>query len=207
MKYVIALGGSIMCPDEINTAYLKRFSGFIKKQVKKGNKFVIITGGGKTARKYQKAAKALRVCPRDRDWIGIKATELNAELLKGIIKNKSVLIEAGQVPGGSTDWQAVKRAIALNIKEVMLLGKPDYVYTADFEKDKTARPVENLTWKEYFKIVTQKWSPGLSVPVDPTAAKLAQKKKIKIIVAAAADFKNLERILTNKNFKGTTIWQ
>jgi uridylate kinase len=207
MKYVIALGGSIMCPDEINTAYLKRFSLFIKKQVKKRNRFVIIAGGGRTARKYQKAAKKLNVSSVDQDWIGIKATELNAELLRSIIKSRAVSIEGGSIPGGSTDWQAVKRAAALNVKQVLLLGKPDYVYTADFEKDKRAKPIESLTFKEYFKIATSKWEPGLSVPVDPTAARLAQIKGIKIIVASGSDLKNLGKILDNKKFKGTTVWR
>ncbi len=207
MKYIIGLGGSIICPDKINTAYLRRFSRFIKKQVKLRNKFIIITGGGITARNYQKSALKLNVSSADRDWIGIRASQLNAELLKGLLKSKSVSIWAGQIPGRSTDWVAVKAAVDLNIKEVLLLGKPDYVYTSDFEKDKTAKPIESMTFKEYFKIIPSKWQPGLSVPIDPVAARLAQKEGIKIIVAEADNLNNLKKILENKEFKGTTIWQ
>jgi uridylate kinase len=73
--------------------------------------------------------------------------------------------------------------------------------------DKRAKPIESLTFKEYFKIATSKWEPGLSVPVDPTAARLAQIKGIKIIVASGSDLKNLGKILDNKKFKGTTVWR
>lgn len=205
MKYVIALGGSIMCPDEINTAYLRRFKKFIDKEVVQGKKFIIITGGGKTARNYQKAASKLNVSSDNRDWIGIRASQLNAELLMGILNNRFISIGGGQTPGRSTDWVAVKTAVDLNIKRVLLLGKPDYVYTADFEKDKNAKHIEQLSWKEYFKIIPSKWQPGLSVPVDPVAARLAQKKKIEVIVASGNDLNNVKKILEEKKFKGTTI--
>ena len=163
MKYIIGLGGSIICPDKINTAYLKRFSQFIKKQVRLKNKFIIITGGGITARDYQRSALKLNISSVDRDWLGIRASQLNAQLLKGLfdadivldrIKNfrkKPVLIGAGQIPGRSTDWVAVRAAVDLNIKKVLLLGKPDYVYTSDFEKNKKAKPIEEITFKDYSK--------------------------------------------------------
>jgi uridylate kinase len=86
------------------------------------------------------------------------------------------------------------------------LGKPDYVYTANPDKVKNAKPIEKMSFKDYFKLIPKKWSPGLHAPVDPIAAKLAMKKKIKIIVASGKDLKNFEKILKREKFKGTTIY-
>ena len=62
-----------------------------------------------------------------------------------------------------------------------------------------------ITLDDYRKIVGSKWSPRLSTPFDPTAAKFAQKNKLKVIVAAGRDLKNLQNILNDKKFKGTVI--
>jgi uridylate kinase len=44
--FVLSLGGSIIIPDDIDTKFLKQFRAAILKQIKKGNRFVIVTGGG-----------------------------------------------------------------------------------------------------------------------------------------------------------------
>ena len=75
-KFIISLGGSLIVPDRINTKFLKRFKKVIVKMVKKGQSFVIITGGGKTARKYAEAAKSLgELSSTDLDWLGFQRVE------------------------------------------------------------------------------------------------------------------------------------
>jgi uridylate kinase len=80
---VISLGGSLIIPENIDIDFLRDFKSLILSQVKKGKKFVIITGGGKICRKYQDAAKEL-CSPSgiDLDWIGIASLKMNAELLR-----------------------------------------------------------------------------------------------------------------------------
>ena len=51
---IISLGGSIVVPDKIDYNFLKKFRALILKHVKKGKRFVLICGGGATARLYQK---------------------------------------------------------------------------------------------------------------------------------------------------------
>ena len=71
-KFIIALGGSIICPKDINTNFLRKFSLFIKKEVKKGNKFIIVIGGGNISRIYQEAAsKITKLSDENKDWLGI----------------------------------------------------------------------------------------------------------------------------------------
>ncbi len=224
-KIVIALGGSIICPKEIDTNYLRQFYFLIKKEIKKGYSFIIITGGGDVARNFQKAALLVnRVPNKERDWIGIYATYLNAHLLKAVFKKEahpsifnarykvknfnqhSVIIGSGWSPGWSTDFVATQIAVDFNIKKILTLGKPDYVYNNDPAKNKDAQPIKEMKWKDYLKIIPLKWTPGLSLPVDPVAAKLAKKENKEIIVADGKNLKNLRRILREKSFNGTRLY-
>ena len=72
---VISLGGSLIVPhlsDEggIDVQFLKKFRAFIIEEVKKGKRFIIVAGGGKTARVYQKAAPQVsKASSDDLDWI------------------------------------------------------------------------------------------------------------------------------------------
>jgi len=224
-KFVIALGGSVAFPEKINVRYIKKFYSFIKQEIRRKRKFVIVCGGGYTTRKYQKtAAKIARVTNEDKDWIGIHSTRLNAHFLRTIFRKESspvvfdkrfklknfnrysVIIGSGWIPGWSTDYVAVQIAADFKINQVIMLGKPDYVYTADFEKHKSAKPIKNISWKNYLKLIPSRWSPGSHSPVDPVAAKLAMKKKIKVIVADGKKLDNLKNILDGQGFKGTTIF-
>lgn len=222
--FVISLGGSVVVPGEINTSFLKKFSEIISEEIKKGRKFCIVIGGGKISRNYQKAiAEISNASNKEKDWIGIKATELNSLLLKTIfikqanpnIFNKRfkikrfgkypVLIGCGWKPGWSTDFIAVQIAVDFKINKIINLGRPAYVYTDDFEKNSKAEIIKNISWQEYLKIIPNKWNPGLNVPIDPIAAKLAKKNKIQAIVASGEDLENFRNILDGKEFKGTFI--
>lgn len=53
---IIKLGGSLVVPNEIDVSLLKEFRRIIEDYTKKGFRFGIVVGGGKTCRKYQKVA-------------------------------------------------------------------------------------------------------------------------------------------------------
>jgi uridylate kinase len=222
--YVISLGGSLVVPNEINIKFLSLFKNIIEKKIKENKKFIIIVGGGKTARNYQNAAKALtKVSNEDLDWLGIHATRINAHLLLTIfrkyayfriIKNpkekinfkEKILIAAGWKPGFSTDYDAVLLAKTYGSDTIINLTNVDYVYDKDPNKFKSAKPFKEISWKDYLKLIEQKWIPGMSAPFDPIASKLAQKFKFKVIILNGRKLKNLENYLTNKTFKGTIIY-
>ncbi len=222
--FVISLGGSVMVPEEIDEQFLKKFKTFILKKVAAGYKFIIVTGGGKTCRKYNKAAFNVgKASQLQLDWIGIEVTKLNAILLKTIFAGKAnpiildkrgkvksfgkepLIIGCGWDPGCSTDFDTAQIAIDFNAKTVINLSNQDYIYTADPKKDKTAKPLKNITWQEFFKVSPKKRTPGMNTPFDPAASRLAQKNGLQVIVANGKNLANLEKILTGKPFKGTII--
>lgn len=208
----------------IDIGYLRRFRLFLKKQIKKGNRFVLVVGGGGVCREYQTAAaKIAKASQSDRDWVGIYSTWLNAQLLRVIFSKeaepiifdqrfkfkrfdkKPLIVAAGWQPGWSTDFEASQIAVDMGIKRVINLTNLPFVYTGDPKKDKTAKPIKEINWKEYFKVISPKWSPGMHSPFDPVASKLAQKSGLEIIVADGKDLANLAKIINGQNFRGTTI--
>lgn len=215
---VISLGGSIIVPDEIQIEFLKKFKEFILKFLKKNYKFIIVTGGGSVCREYQKAAAAItKVSDEDKDWIGIHATRLNAHLIRTIFKKEAypvvldnplkkidgkkynLFIASGWRPGWSTDYDAVLLAERFKADKIINASNITHVY------DKNKKNLNELSWKEYRKLISSKWKPGMNVPFDPVAAKMAQKLRIKVIVAKGTDLQNLENIVKNKEFEGTII--
>ena len=219
---IISLGGSLIIPDEIDLDFLRKFRNLILKHLKK-KKFFIYVGGGKTARQYQKALAKLGAKASEIDWIGIEITILNAKLIKTLFGNlcypeiivdpnkkiklkKDIFVAAGWKPGWSTDYDAVLLAKNLGgIKKIINLTNIDYVYDKDPKKFKDAKILKEIDWKNYRKIVGEKWSPGLSSPFDPISAKLAEKLRMKIIIINGRDIERLENVLRNRPFIGTEI--
>jgi len=220
---VISLGGSIINPGKIQVDFLKKFRRLILKFLKRGYRFVIVAGGGKICRDYQKAASEItKISDEDKDWIGIHATRLNAHLIRTIFKkeaypivldnplkqinggNYNVFIGSGWRPGWSTDYDAVLLAERFKARKIINASNIDYVYEKDphtkiWCRGKRAKPIKEITWAKYCKLIGSKWKPGMKVPIDPIAARLASKLKMTIIVTKGTNLKNLEQILKNKN--------
>ncbi|MFA5076078.1 MAG: UMP kinase [Patescibacteria group bacterium] len=222
---VISLGGSVLVPQEgyINYLFLKKFKEIVLKYIEQGYFFVIVTGGGKTCRLYQNAAKKVtKLVPEDVDWLGIHSTRLNAHLLRTIFRQwahqriiddprirekvkESILIGAGWRPGTSTDYDAVRLAISYGAKEVINLSNIDYVYSGDPRKDPQAKRLAKISWLDFLKLVGAKWTPGANWPFDPVASRLAKKAGIKVLVMDGHKVANFERYLKTGQFEGTTI--
>jgi uridylate kinase len=220
---VVALGGSIIYPDAIDSKFIKEFKKFVEKFTKRGTRFVLILGGGKVARTYQVAAHEVgQIANEDKDWLGIHATRLNAHLIRTIFRKiahpvvidqrgklkkltSPVTVGGGWHPGWSTDYVATVLAHDFGAGEVIIAGKPDYVYDKDPHKYKGAVPLPELSWKEYRKLIPSKWVPGSHAPVDPVAARFGQEKKVKAVIINGKDLKNFEALLKGKDFKGTII--
>ena len=215
---VISLGGSIIVPGEIQISFLKKFKEFILKFLQEGIRFIVVAGGGAIARNYQKAASQIAtISNEDKDWIGIHATRINAHLLRTIFKKEAypvvldspdkpidgekyrLFIASGWRPGWSTDYDAVLLAQRFKADKIINASNITHIY------DRNKKNLSRISWQNYRKLISSKWTPGMNVPFDPVAAKTAQKLGISVIVAKGTDLKNLANILTNKKFRGTII--
>lgn len=210
-----------MAPGEIDIGFLKNFKHALLKYLEQ-NRFFILVGGGKVARNYQKALLEFGAKNTDRDWIGINVTKLNAEIIKQMFvgncypkivtdpnvkvkTNKNIIVGAGWKPGWSTDYDAVLMAKNNNVKTIINLTNIDYVYDKNPSEFADAKPLEKVDWKSFERIVGDKWTPGLSMPFDPRASKLASRLKLKVIMINGKNLERLEDFLNNKPFIGTII--
>jgi uridylate kinase len=220
---VLSLGGSIINPGEIQIPFLKGFKEFVLGLLKQNYRLVIVSGGGKICRQYQQAADEITpLTDEDKDWLGIHTTRLNAHLLRSIFKQQAypvvlddpkkqtpnkynLFIASGWRPGRSTDYIAVLLAKRFKTTKVINASNVEYVYDKDPAKFKDAKPLKEISWPDYLKIAGKKWIPGMNVPFDPIASRIAQKERMTIIFAKGTDLSNLKNIIEDKPFKGTVI--
>ncbi len=222
---IISVGGSIIIPKSgFDIKFLKKFRELILKQVKKGNKFILVIGGGATCRVYQDAlGKAVKTNNTDLDWMGIHTTIFNAQFVRLLFKdvaygevvtdptkkvktNKKVLIASGWKPGCSSDKDAVLLAQTYGAKEVINLSNIEYVYDKDPNKYKNAKKIEEINWKYFRKnVVGYKWMPGKNVPFDPIASGLAEKLGLRVSILKGTDLVEVEKVIGGGKFKGTVI--
>ena len=221
---VVSVGGSLIVPDQIDVHFLQSLKACIERHIHNGFRFVIITGGGKTARRYQEAAKAVVTLSNDDlDWLGIHSTRLNGHLLRTIfsdiahpviIDNPDKLehadaaplyIASGWKPGHSTDFVAVEIAKRLGGKKLVNLSNIDYVYTDDPKKNAEAKPIQKISWNDFRKLLPDSWDPGLSSPFDPIAAQDAQAAGMEVAIINGAHLDELDHFIDGTPFVGTRI--
>ena len=230
MTKVLSVGGSIVVPNEPDTEFLSSFIQMVKSWLKEdeSRKLILVVGGGAPARVYQNAYKSvaektnLSSGLNDADWIGIMATRLNAQLVKAsfgdLCKNDVVynpteeisfsgriLVAAGWKPGFSTDNDAVLLAEKFNAKTVVNLSNIEKVYTDDPRKNPNAKPIDQISWSDFRKMVGDEWTPGKNCPFDPIASKKASECNMKVICASGKNIENIKNILDEKDFIGTQI--
>lgn len=228
---VLSVGGSIVVPETPDTEFLKRFVSMTTDWLAKdrSRRLILVVGGGGPARIYQGAYREIlsgisnaSADNSDADWIGIMATRLNAQLLKAsfgalcpnpVVYNPTediefkgqILVAAGWKPGFSTDNDAVLLAEKFTADTVVNLSNIEKVYTDDPRKNPDATPIDNISWTDFRKMVGDDWVPGKNTPFDPIASKKAQEMNLTVICAAGKNIENIQNILDEKDYVGTTI--
>lgn len=223
---VMSVGGSMIVPDQIDTGFLANLKAFVDTQTTThGRRFIIIAGGGKTARRYQDAAALVSdLTPDDLDWMGIHATRLNGHLLRTVFRDtayrvvitnpdevldispdEKVIIAAGYRPGCSTDLRAIQIAMRVGATKVINLSNTDYVFTDNPHTNPDAIKLEDVTWTEFRKLIPDEWAPGLSTPFDPIAAREAEAHGIEVAQINGATLNALADYLDERPFIGTRI--
>ena len=225
-RIIISLGGSLLVPESIDHIFVANFKKFILAHLKLGYHFILVTGGGKTARKYIEAAGTVtKINNEDKDWLGIHATRMNAHLVRTIFREyahprintnphdledfysapEPILVAAGWRPGFSTDFDAVILGKYLDVKRIINLSNIERVYNKDPHIHSDAKPYDELTWKEFRKIVGNRWNPGMNAPFDPIASQMAEQEGMEVAVLNGGDLKNVTNYIAGKKFVGSVI--
>ena len=227
MRVVIKIGGSLI-QDEKGNIRVERLAEYAKVVLKlrKENTDVacIIIGGGKTARKYIESARKLGAAEGLSDEIGIRAAQLNAQIMIGALDEEAyptipetlqevaeaaatgkIVLVGGLQPGQSTN--AVAALVAERIKADMLINATDVdgVYTKDPKKDPSAEKLDEVTVNELQEIINEKgFFAGKYKLFDPIALKILERSKIPTRIVNGEDPKSILRIIAGENV-GTLI--
>jgi uridylate kinase len=225
-RIIISLGGSLLVPESIDEIFIKNFKKFIVEHIEDGYRFILVAGGGKTARKYTEAAATVtEINDEDKDWLGIHATRMNAHLIRTIFREyahprintnphdledfygapEPILVAAGWRPGFSTDFDAVVLGKYLDVKRIINLSNIERVYDKDPRTNADAKPFSQLSWNDFRKIVGDTWNPGMNAPFDPIASRMAQEEKMEVAVMNGGDLANVSNYIAGKSFIGTII--
>jgi uridylate kinase len=221
---VLSLGGSLIVPEEVDVKFLRQFKKIILKSTNK-YKFIIVCGGGSTARKYISALKENGIEEKLQSLSGISATRMNArfmnyffninpeegiphttKLLKKYIKKQDVVF-CGALeykPEQTSDSTAAEIARKFNTMFINLSNVAG-LYDKNPAENKNAKFIPKISWKDFYKMAhRQKFKPGQHFILDQTASEIIMKHKITTYLLGK-NLKELENVLKNKKFKGTTI--
>lgn len=225
-RIIISLGGSLLVPESIDATFVAHFKKFIIDHIHDGYSFILVTGGGKTARKYiEAAATVTKINDEDKDWLGIHATRMNAHLVRTIFREyahprintnphdledfynivEPIMVAAGWRPGRSTDYAAVVLGKYLGVKRIMNLSNIERVYDKDPRTHADAKPYDHLNWKGFRAIIGEEWNPGMNAPFDPIASKMAEEEGMEVAVLNGGDLENASKYIAGKPFVGTII--
>jgi uridylate kinase len=220
--FVISAGGSVFIKEDINTAKIKQFCELINKFNAQGYKFVVVIGGGKTARAYQEVIKEMGANNFELDTIGINATRLNAMLFLNGIKNaypkvvekfselKIIINNYTPILGGMNEGQTTDAVAALAAEllggKFINLSNVDGIYDSDPRVDSDAVLFEKLSFNDVnFLLREKELVPGQNLFLDKQAASILTRSKIPSAFLSGEHLGDLENYLLGNSFRGTIV--
>lgn len=226
--HVIALGGSILAPDGPDVAYTRAFADLVGERLAKGDRVLVVTGGGRPARRYIMAARNFGLTEDALDEVGIAATRLNAHYLAGVLRARCgatvateihtttaataaligrhrVAVMGGTTPGHSTDHVAAALATAAEADRLYVATNVDGVYTADPRRFADAERLPELTTARLVEIVGGGWEAGRAGVVDPSCAAHAHRERLPITVLDGRNIANLRAALDGDPKVGSRV--
>lgn len=225
MRITLCFGGSILAPEKPDADLIREIAQTLRTLRSKKHDILVVTGGGEPAREYIQATRKFGVPSAHLDKIGIDVTRLHARMLisalgdlatadppttiEGAVrvafKNK-VPVMGGTAPGQTTDTVAAMLAKASGSELLIFFSDVGAVYTADPKVDPKAKKIEEMTSRELFELFAgRKAEPGMKMIIDPVAAKLIERFKIKTLVVGKHEIKRLSEIIRGAKHSGTTI--
>lgn len=221
---VLSLGGSVLVKDEDPSAYLEELAKTLV-DVSSRAKVYVVAGGGRIARFYIRAGRALGASEQYLDLMGIDATRLNARLVIAALKGHAcpeppkdydeavragasypIVVMGGVTPGVTTDAVSARLAERVRATRLVNATSVDGAYTADPKKDVCAKRIPRMSHEELVKLVsgTAKGA-GPTTVFDPVGADVLMRARIRLVIVDGRSMKNLGLALEGKECVGTVV--
>ena len=220
--WVISLGGSRIVPGDVDDKFLLKFKKMIDSYP--SQKFVVVTGGGTTARKYISALRKLGKATKAQSMEGIAITRLHAGFMARYfgksanedipldMKNVKDLLEKNHVVFcGALRWKAKNTSDGTAAKLAGYLKCPfinltnvQGLYSDDPMKNKKAKFIAKISWDKFLKLSKSvKFEAGQHFVLDQSAARTIKKEKI--VTYIVGSLSAIDNIIRGKKFMGTVI--
>ena len=214
--WVISLGGSRIVPDDVDYVFLRKFHKLIDSH--KDKRFVVVCGGGSSARRYISAFRKLGKSLRDQSEEGIAITRFHAGFMarffgreanevvprsmksvKGLLgKNRVVFCGALRWKDKNTsDGNAAQLAGYLECSFINLTNVRG-LYDRDPAR-KGARFISKISWKDFLKVARKvKYKAGQHFTLEEIL-----KRRIDCYIVGS--LKAMDSVIRGKRFVGTLI--
>ncbi len=222
MKAVVKLGGFAF-PGEPGKLLVNEYVKLLKQLIGEYD-LVVVTGGGRIARTYIKAARDMGVSESLCDQIGILVSRLNARLLvdglgeyafpeipvnigelKHYFASGKIVAMGGLTPGHSTNAVAAIAAETVGAELFVNATNVEGVFTTDPSKDKKAKKLEEVTVSELTQILSNAdMTAGAYDLMDPLALRIIARSKIPTVILDGRTPANVTRALRNEQV-GTRV--
>jgi len=225
---IISLGGSLIIPNKINIEFLEKFKKTLLKNQRK-YKFIVVCGGGKTARNYIKGLEQEKIKSKKKEllqsYLGIASTRLNARFMtyffgedahQGIPHNmkqiKNLLRLHNIVFCGALRYAKNQTSDSTSAKlarhfhtQFINLTNVKGLYDKNPKKFRSVEFIPEISHKDFLKQAKKiEFKPGQHFVLDQKAAKIIKKYNI-ITYILGDDMKQLNNLLNHKHFIGTRI--
>ncbi len=221
--FVLSVGGSVFFNEKLRAPEIAKFCETINELKKEGFQFVIVVGGGRICRVYQAGIKALGGNNADMDAMGLAVTHANSlffilaienawkelvvdpNVAKNILSLGKTPVCIGAVGAQTSDSVAAILAESMGV-DFINLSNVDGIYSADPAKEPNARMYVELTHTKMLSLLkAQSSKPGAHIFVDPHAANILWRSKVKSFFINGNDLENFKNLVRGSNFRGTTV--
>jgi len=223
---VLSLGGSMIIPKDIHVKFLREFKKILLRNTRKF-KFVVVCGGGSTAREYISGLEKEDLPKKTffQGLLGIASTRLNARFMtyffnedanKGIphdmeeIKNLLRIYDIvfcgalRYAKRETSDGTSAKLARFFKTEFINMTNVKG-LYDKNPAEFKNAKFIPEISWKNFYKLATKEtFKPGQHFVLDQSAAKIIKKYKIPTHIIGS-DPHQIENIILGKEFIGSKI--
>lgn len=221
---VISLGGSLIAPEKIDLNFIKEFKKVINNNKSK-YKFIIICGGGTTARKYIHALKDLGLNEKLQSFIGISATRINARFMSYIfgfdpesgmpntLHELEKYVKRQEITFcGALEYEMHQTSDS-TAAEIARHFKTDFINMTDVsglhdknpKEYKNAKFIPEISWEGLFKMANKnKFKPGQHFVIDQSAAEMIMNWKI-VTYIIGKSLRQLDNLLNGRKFIGTVV--
>jgi uridylate kinase len=219
-QLVLKVGGSIMYDQLLNINFdlLKRLKIWYYENKDKYSKVVLVTGGGGLSRSMQERIADNIGGVDHLHSIAMSLTQTNATILASFLEDKEIflpktlgdayeflmmsegktMVSGGLKIGWSTDMDAAVFADILEAGRVYKISNIDFVYDKDPKEYFDAKPIKDMTWKDYFKLFDitpgEQHKPNGNMPLDVECVQFCSRKDISFFIAGGSTLEEIEDI-------------